>query len=764
MGVLILRTFGCREQRTTALHDRFFAYSETAIVPLPVLKNAHGRLERVLRIKTPNSPWWHHAFFSDSRNWRNFVCYSKHKNNDRVVAVNFISQCLITVFLLLLATNGLAQSDSGVYYVKAGDNAGLIQAIEDANAMDGEFSTIVIQAGDHGETGFIFTLPYGETDTALPPISEDITFDMQLGNSRQVAFQRASSVAPFRLFDVVEKGKLRLQDAIVDGFNVTGNGGAIRAGADARVDIYGSLFRNNFASGFGGAIEVAGNAQLVVRGKGGALGDGNSLNGPTEFTGNRSAIVGGAISITGNAHANIFYAVLADNDAGFEGCDLYISSTGDLHPEGEALILQNSTFDGNCSGTLVENSRGLLSVKNTTFAGRGTGIFGGDWVDLFSNIFDLAAKDGCLDVGGAFNSRGYSLESGNTCSLDQPTDFFNTDPMLKAEDNHTFSLLPGSPAIDAGASEISDAINQKNGLPCGYVDTQGLGRPQDADLDGTYECDIGSYEVQGGPDIGPAQSAAWYDPGRNGEGDFLEMLSGESALAAKFTYAMDGSGPAWFIGVGSVVGNSVVISDMVYPTGGVFGAGFDPDAIVREPVGGMSMVFSNCESGASKPGRMMFESDPNSPFGDLLADAFRLSDIVDCNGSQSPQSGRSGSFYDPERDGEGVFVQWLTGGGVLIIWYTFDPDGNQLWVISESAVVDGNKVTANMLYPAASTSYGENFDASEIDLQPWGILTLEYQPGCDGLLFSYESSLDGYGTGAYDYVRLTRLAGTSCDL
>lgn len=683
--------------------------------------------------------------------------------------MNILSQFLISALLLLLASNALAQSGSGVQFVKAGDNAGLIQAIEDANAMDGEFSIIVIQAGDNGETGFTFTMPYGDTDSALPPVSGEVTFEVKLGNSRQVTFQRASSATPFRLFDVVEQGNLRLQDSIVDGFNVTGNGGAIRAGGDAEVDIYGSSFRNNYASGFGGAIEVAGNAQLIVRGKGGSLGEGNSLNGPTEFTGNRSPIVGGAVSITGNAHANIFYAVFADNDAGSQGCDLYIGSTGDSNIEGVALILQNSTFDGNCSGTLVENSQGFLQVRNNTFAGRGTGLFGGDWVELFSNIFDLASaggapQDGCLDDGGAFNSLGYNLESGNTCSLDQPTDIFNTDPMLKAEDNNTFSLLPGSPAIDAGASEISGAVNQKNGLPCGYVDTQGLGRPQDANLDGTYECDIGSYEVQGGPDIGPAQSAAWYDPGRNGEGDFLEMLSGESALAAKFTYAMDGSGPAWFIGVGSVVGNSIVITDMVYPTGGVFGAAFDPAAIVREPVGGMSMVFSNCESGGSMPGKMMFESDPNSPFGDLLAGAFRLSNVVDCNGSQSPQAGRSGSFYDPERDGEGIFVQWLTGGQVLIIWYTFDPDGNQLWIISESAVVNGNTVTASMVYPAASTSYGENFDASEIDLQSWGTLVLEYQPGCDSMLFSYESPLDGYGTGAYDYVRLTSLSGTSCDL
>ncbi len=198
--------------------------------------------------------------------------------------------------------------------------------------------------------------------------------------------------------------------------------------------------------------------------------------------------------------------------------------------------------------------------------------------------------------------------------------------------------------------------------------------------------------------------------------------------------------------------------------GGVFGAAYDPDLVDRQFIGAMSLVFSNCASGAGAPGRQLYQSETGAEFGDLLVDAFRLSTVVDCQGNSSPQAGRSGSFFDPARDGEGIFVQWLTNGQVIVIWYTFDPQGNQFWTISGDVSIDGNTVTANMLYPAASTRFGAQFNADDIDLQPFGTVTLQYMPGCNSMTFSYNSTVAGFGAGSYNYSRLTSLTGTTCDL
>jgi len=49
VGCLFSGMSDCREQRATALRQRFFAFGETALTTLPALTSAHGRLERFLR-------------------------------------------------------------------------------------------------------------------------------------------------------------------------------------------------------------------------------------------------------------------------------------------------------------------------------------------------------------------------------------------------------------------------------------------------------------------------------------------------------------------------------------------------------------------------------------------------------------------------------------------------------------------------------------------------------------------------------------------
>ena len=74
-----------------------------------------------------------------------------------------------------------------------------------------------------------------------------------------------------------------------------GDGGAIAASGASRVNLDGTSFRNNIASGAGGAISMTENSRLILGNRriGGAL-----L--VTEFRENRAGNVGGAVSITGN--------------------------------------------------------------------------------------------------------------------------------------------------------------------------------------------------------------------------------------------------------------------------------------------------------------------------------------------------------------------------------------------------------------------------------------------------------------------------------
>jgi len=109
----------------------------------------------------------------------------------------------------------------------------------------------------------------------------------------------------------------------------------------------------------------------------------------------------------------------------------------------------------------------------------------------------------------------------------------------------------------------------------------------------------------------PAQwlSGAWFGTDRSGEGFVIEVIPDGRAVVYWFTYMPDGSGQqAWMMGVGAVELASgqpgpgqpmarIAVEEMVKPAGGVFGPGFDPGAIDREPWGRVKLDFFDQDSG-----------------------------------------------------------------------------------------------------------------------------------------------------------------------
>lgn len=367
-----------------------------------------------------------------------------------------------------------------------------------------------------------------------------------------------------------------------------------------------------------------------------------------------------------------------------------------------------------------------------------------------------STKSLCNDFGiGTFISLGFNIDTDGSCALDQPTDLPNTDPMIVFDANGIPQPQPGSPLIESGPVNFANNV-----LPCMFKDLNNLGRPQDFDLDGVFTCDRGPVEIQGGPDIGAPQTAAYFAANRNGEGAFVEILAGGRAIISFYTYSPDGLALAWLVGLGRVVGNSVVVDEMQRVTGGVFGVGFDPAKIVRTNVGGMSLVFPDCAA-TTNPGILNFTAEPTSGLEHLLQSASRLTSVVNCDGTKAVNAHRSGAFFARARSGEGIFVQWLNDGRVVLVFYTFDADGNPFWTISDvdNTVVNGDTVTANMLYAMGKTRYGAKFNPAEVELAPWGTVTLTYT-GDKSMNFAYNSAVVGFGAGNHDYVRLTQPLGT----
>jgi len=368
----------------------------------------------------------------------------------------------------------------------------------------------------------------------------------------------------------------------------------------------------------------------------------------------------------------------------------------------------------------------------------------------------------CEDFGtGAFMSYGYNLSEDNSCGLNQSTDISNTDGMTERDASGFYIPQAGSPLIDSGETEARTFPGETlEYLPCGYKDLRGYGRPQDANNDGVFECDRGAVEVEFPAELTPGHSSAFFNSLRNGEGQYVEMLSANLALVYTFTHRPDGSGPMWFIGVGYVLGNSIVIDQLLRPSGTSFGDAFDTADIVNNFVGGQSMVFNDCEAGGAG-GNVAFSGNFDQNIEALITRAGRLSNILGCGDiTPHPNAGLSGSYFLPARNGEGIVVQWLPNGQVLVIFFTYDLNGDQQWVLGIGDS-DGFSVTMDAVYASGNTEWGSDYDPDDVALTPWGTFELNWTE-CGGVEFIYNSTVNGYGSATRDYTRLSSLWEATC--
>jgi CSLREA domain-containing protein len=154
-----------------------------------------------------------------------------------------------------------------------------------------------------------------------------------------------------------------------------------------------------------------------------------------------------------------------------------------------SMTLTNCTLNGNSgsnNGGAILQDAGDLTLTNCTVAGNNSPIGGGisfiaGAVTMYNNIMANSPDANCID---AVNPSGnHNLEDQDTCGFTASGDQVNTDPLLAPlADNGgptlTQALLPGSPAIDAGASG-----------KCPSVDQRGEPRPSGS------ACDLGAFEA-----------------------------------------------------------------------------------------------------------------------------------------------------------------------------------------------------------------------------------------------------------------------------
>ena len=120
-------------------------------------------------------------------------------------------------------------------------------------------------------------------------------------------------------------------------------------------------------------------------------------------------------------------------------------------------------------------------------------------------------------------------------------------------------------------------------------------------------------------------SGSWYDFTHSGEGYVLEVLIDRRVLVYWFSYDPQGE-RRWFYGIGKIEGDKIVFNDMRTTSGGIFGAGFDPDQVVDDPWGTLELEL-DCASGTAR----FTPTEAGFPAGTLNLNRLTLLDGLSCD-------------------------------------------------------------------------------------------------------------------------------------
>jgi hypothetical protein len=118
----------------------------------------------------------------------------------------------------------------------------------------------------------------------------------------------------------------------------------------------------------------------------------------------------------------------------------------------------------------------------------------------------------------------------------------------------------------------------------------------------------------------------------------------------------------------------------------------------------------------------------------------------------------SGSWFNPERDGEGFHIEILDNERAMIIWFTYPGDtdndtSEQSWILGNGEI-DDKVLTFSDAFKSQGPVFGKQFNTDDLSFTTWGDIRVTFSDD-DNAVVDY-NGLDGVGR--TEVTRLTRLA------
>jgi hypothetical protein len=123
------------------------------------------------------------------------------------------------------------------------------------------------------------------------------------------------------------------------------------------------------------------------------------------------------------------------------------------------------------------------------------------------------------------------------------------------------------------------------------------------------------------------------------------------------------------------------------------------------------------------------------------------------------QGGINGFYNNSAHPGNFVYIQ-QTDYTTLVVWNTFDADGNPAWVYGVGEFVGGRTVIADAYINRAAGFSPEGLGAG-IETEMWGELEVDLESCKEGLV-TYRSDLPEFGSGEFPIKRLAYVKELGC--
>jgi plastocyanin len=120
----------------------------------------------------------------------------------------------------------------------------------------------------------------------------------------------------------------------------------------------------------------------------------------------------------------------------------------------------------------------------------------------------------------------------------------------------------------------------------------------------------------------------------------------------------------------------------------------------------------------------------------------------------------SGNWFNPAQSGHGFQLEKVNDTTVTAFWFTFDANGNQVWILGVGQIVD-NRIEMQAV-KSRGGRFPPNFDPTQITNPPWGTLTFTFT-GCNAGSVAWTSTDPAFTTsGTLALERVTSVVGTTC--